>query len=349
MPTAHHSRAALLMLLLVSVAVISWESYLRHKGVVISYDNLEPLWADKRAMVYEPADKATVFIGSSRNKYDLDIPTWEKLTGTHAIQLAMEGNNPVPVLLDLADDPQFKGNLVVDVTEGLFFSPLQGPNADKINSAIKYYKNITPAQKAGFVINHALESQFVFLDKEDFSLPALLDKLEIPSRKGVMMLPYFPIEFTRVHFNRQSFMTEKLVTDTNLQKKVTSMWMLYADMSKKFPPPSGDTLLKKMEQVKAASDKIRARGGKVLFVRTPSSGPYWMGEQMAFPREKYWDKLLEVTGCPGLHFKDYPALDHFICPEWSHLSPADAILFTKGFIQALQQDKGWKFSPVNAN
>jgi hypothetical protein len=296
------SKAAILMVVLVVVSIVSWELYLRNSGLKISYDNLEPLWADKRAMVYEPADKAVVFIGSSRIKYDLDIATWEAITGTKAVQLACEGTNPVPILFDLADDENFKGNLVVDVTEGLFFSPLVGPNVERSDKVLKYYKEITPAQKAGFAINHTLESQFVFLDKEDLSLPALLDKLQIPSRKGVMMLPYFPVEFTRVNFGRQAYMTPKMLADTNIQKRVTDMWMMYSDMSKSFPPPGGDTLLQMIQTVKAATDKIKARGGKVLFVRTPSSGPYLMGEQMAFPRDKYWNKLLEVTGCPGVHF-----------------------------------------------
>jgi len=343
------SKAAILMVVLVVVSTVSWELYLRNEGLKISYDNTEPLWADKRVMVYEPADKAVVFIGSSRIKYDLDIATWESITGKHAIQLACEGSNPVPVLLNLADDKNFKGNLVIDVTEGLFFSPLEGNSAERSNKVLRYFKEITPAQKVGFAINHVLESQLVFLDKEDLSLPALLDKLQIPSRKGVMMLPYFPVDFTRVNFSRQAYMTPKMLADTNIQKKVTDIWMMYADMGKRFPPPSGDTLVQMIQVVKAATDKIIARGGKVLFVRTPSSGPYLMGEQMGFPREKYWNKLLEVTGCPGIHFKDYPALDHFICPEWSHLSPADAIIFTKEFIRILEQHKGWLSAQNSAN
>lgn len=335
------SKAALLMLILVLAAITGWEFYLRKTGVTISYDNLEPLWADKRAMVYEPADKAVVFVGSSRIKFDLDVLTWEAITGTHAIQLAYEGSNPVPVLLNLAADEKFKGNLVVDVTEGLFFTPLQGPTSDKPNTAIKYFNEITPAQKAGFAINKLLESQFVFLDKDDYSLSAMLDKMQIPSRPGVMMLPYFPVEFKKVQFNRQSYMTDKMLADTNIQKKVTDIWTLYAQMGSHFPIPGGDTLLHIIAGVKMATDKIKARGGKVLFVRTPSSGPYWMGEQHVFPREKFWDKVLAITGCPGVHFNDYPAINHFICPEWSHLSPADAILFTKEFARILQQEKKW--------
>lgn len=343
------AKSAMLMLVIVLASTISWEAYLRHQGLRISYDNLEPLWADKRAMVYEPADKATVFIGSSRIKYDLDVATWESTTGNHAIQLACEGSNSIPVLIDLAKDEKFKGNLVIDVTEGLFFSGLQGPNADRSYKVIKYYNEITPAQKAGFVLNHALESQLVFLDKEDLSLPAMLDKLEIPSRKGVMMMPYFPMDFSRITFSRQAYMTPKMLADTNIQNKVTDIWTFYAKMGARFPPPGGDTLLQIMQSVKASTDKIKARGGKVLFVRTPSSGPYLMGEQMGFPREKFWDKLLEITGCPGIHFMDYPALNHFICPEWSHLAPADAIVFTKELIKILQQDKGWSLVKTSVN
>ncbi|MEO7393651.1 MAG: hypothetical protein ABIU11_01850 [Chitinophagaceae bacterium] len=95
--------------------------------------------------------------------------------------------------------------------------------------------------------------------------------------------------------------------------------------------------------IKKAVDKIKTRGGQVLFVRTPSSGGYLQGEQMGFPREQYWNKLLDTTGCPGIHFMDYPAIANFICPELSHLTPADAIVFTKEFIKILNQEKGWKF------
>ena len=90
-------------------------------------------------MVYESKDKATVFIGSSRIKFDLDIPTWESLTGNHAIQLANVGSSPRPVMEDLANDPNFKGRLVVDVTEGLFFYPGLALYDGSTNKKIRYY------------------------------------------------------------------------------------------------------------------------------------------------------------------------------------------------------------------
>src|SRR6202008_3415119 len=94
-------KSAIFAVLVVLVFFGSLELYLRHRGVKPDFDDSPELWAHTRARVYEPADKTTVFIGSSRIKYDLDIPTWKNLTGTDAIQLAMTGSTPRPLLADL--------------------------------------------------------------------------------------------------------------------------------------------------------------------------------------------------------------------------------------------------------
>ena len=334
----HFLRAGLLALVLVLSFVVCWEIFLRQKGYAVSYDDGGPLWSDKRAQVYLPSNEATVFSGSSRIKFDLDIPTWETLTNEKAVQLAMVGSSPVPVLHDLADDKNFKGKLVIDVTEGLFFSSNKGTPEENID----YYKNRTPAQKASFKLNHLVESQLVFLDKDYFSLKAFLDSFHFKNRGDIYGGPDFPWEFDLTMFDRQSKMTDRFVKDTNLQNKVRSIWGGFAKRFKD-KPASGKKLDSILLAVKTSVDKIKARGGQVFFVRTPSSGPYWQGEQMGFPRTAYWDKLLAVTQCPGIHFKDYPAIANFICPEFSHLTPNDAVIFTKHFVNFLQE-KGWRFS-----
>jgi hypothetical protein len=336
-------KSAVLTLVIVVAVVAFWEISLRRSGVTLTYDDGPTLWSNKRAMVYEPKDKAVVFIGSSRIKYDLDIPTWDKITGIHAIQLAVEGSSPRPALEDLANDPNFKGRLIVDVTEGLFFSNAP-PNNETPNKYVKYFHDETPAQKASFFLSKPLESQFVFLDTDYFSLNGQLDALEIPSRPGVFMMPTFPIDFSCTTFDRQEYMTSTFATDANQCKKVMGNWQFFASLSKGAPPMSEKELNSIFESVKKATDKIKARGGEVLFVRTPSSGPYLQGENGAFPREKYWDKLLTITNCPGIHFLDYPTIDHFVCPEFSHLTRPDAIAFTKHFIEILEKDKGWKLT-----
>lgn len=327
------------MLALVVICLTVCELYLRRHGYDLSYFDDPALWLHKREHVYEPADKATVFIGSSRIKFDLDVELWEKTTGNQAIQLACVGSTPLPILQELANDSLFKGHLVVDVTEGLFFSLAAG-NAERPTENLKYLKDHTPAQTASFHINHLLESQFVFLDKENLALSQVLKSLPLEDRPGVFDFKGFPSDFGRVKFNRQEYMTDKLASDTSLSNKVIAIWDGFRKMNKK-PPLSGHKLDSVLNLVKQSTDKIKARGGQVLFVRTPSSGHFLEAETNGFPREKYWERILTTTQCPGVHFADYPELSRLKCPELSHLSLAGATVFTKEFIRILRDEKGW--------
>ncbi len=346
MPTSPLPKAAFMVLLIVVISMTSWELYLRSKGLKISYDDGKELWADKRARVYQPSDQATVFIGSSRNKYDIDGPTWSHLTGESMVQLAIEGTNPLPIFDDLANDKKFNGKLMVDVTEGLFFSLSPSNTGDPIEK-VQYYKKRTPSERFSFEVNKILESNLVFLDKGHYSLNALLDNVRPASRPGVFVMPLFPKEFDRVQFDRQDYMTPEFLVDTNLQNQVKGNWKFFASMNRG-KPLDGAPLDSILATLKSNVDKIKARGGDVIFVRTPSSGPYWQGEQMGFPREKYWERILSTTGCKGIHFADYPAVANFQCPEFSHLKPSDAVIWTTNLIDILEKEKGWKFSHKSA-
>jgi hypothetical protein len=335
-------KAGLLAIGVCIVAAVSWEIHLRHAGVDTSYDDNRALWAYTRAKVYEPKDRSTIFIGSSRIKFDLDIPTWEQLTGDHAVQLACVGSSPAPVLRDLANDPNFKGRLIIDVTEEIFLTASsfddEGPG-----KRIEYYHKLTPTQRASFQIDKVLESMFAFLDQDNYSYDAMLPHLHLPQRPGVFPDVIFPMEFDRTTLQRQSYMTPKFLADTSLQNKVKGIWAFFEKMNPD-PPITGKKLDSVIQLIKTDVDKIQKRGGEVLFVRTPSSGQVWIDEQKGYPRTVYWDKLLAATGCRGIYYKDYPAIAQFECPESSHLSPEDAIVFTKNLIKILKDEKGWTFN-----
>jgi len=99
----------------------------------------------------------------------------------------------------------------------------------------------------------------------------------------------------------------------------------------------GDPRPAVIKRVTDAVTKIRSRGGEVIFVRPPASGPVRMGEEHAFPRAAFWQPLLAATQCKGIHFEDNPATAGFNCPEWSHLSPTDAQAYTKALIRELPE------------
>lgn len=342
MQQSNLQKAALMVLVLTVLSIGSWEIYLRSHGYPLSYDNDAALWSTKRIQVYQPIDDATVFIGSSRIKFDLDIPTWERITGDRVVQLSMVGTSPRPFLEDLANDKNFKGKLVIDITETPFFNRNKRKSERTSSEFETYYKKWTPSQRFGTHVNYLLESNFIFLESNKFSLKALLDDIPITNRKGVIIPPVFPKGFGMNTADRQSFMDEEFLHDSLQQKRQQENWKKTGSIDKT-PGISGDSLETVFKEIKGYVDKIKARGGKVLFVRTPSSGPYRQAEEIAYPRQKYWDALLTYTNTPGIHFEDYPETAHMTCPEWSHLSPSDAIVYTRAFIKILIEQQGWSF------
>jgi hypothetical protein len=92
-----------------------------------------------------------------------------------------------------------------------------------------------------------------------------------------------------------------------------------------------------LQKTKTNVEKIRSRGGKVVFVRFPSTGGLRQLENKITPRAAYWDRVLEVTRAPGIHFEDYAELKDFDCPEWSHLTKKDATKFTSLLVPIFQK------------
>jgi hypothetical protein len=85
---------------------------------------------------------------------------------------------------------------------------------------------------------------------------------------------------------------------------------------------------------------------QVLFLRAPTTGPYYAFEQRVLPRTRTWDVLLQRTGAPGIHFEDYPQLQGYTQPEWSHLSASEATRFTAALVPIVQREYWRRPRPV---
>ena len=343
MKTSALVKAGLLALLLTGAFVGSWEGYWRSRGLGISYNDDESLWASKRQLIYQSNPAGPVLIGSSRIKFDVDLDTWASVSGQRPVQLALTGTSPRPVLTDLGQDPNFHGTLIIDVTEGLFFAPTGAPQERKAKERLKAYPKWSLAQQLSFQLNKGLESKLVLLDEDRLTVNSFLRRLSIPNRPKVFSPPSFPFMFTYNDFNRQSHMTPQFMADTTMQGQMKAAWMKLGAADRK-RGAGGDTLLAQLEAAKQAVDQIRARGGRVLFVRCPSDGRFLQAENSSYPRALFWDRLLAYTHTPGIYFADYPALARYHCPEWSHLAPRDAVTFTRDLIPIIEQKTGWSIS-----
>jgi len=343
MESNHLFKALILTLVVVIGSILCLELYWRKRGFLPAYNDDKILWATTRKEVYKPVNEATVFIGSSRTQFDLDIATWKKLTNETAIQLAIGGTSPRPMLQDLANDENFKGRLIIGVMEPLFFSS----NTDRTEwfskESIDYFHSETPAQKVCGLINYQLESSLVFLEEGNFGLNVLLNDLQLHDRPGVFSFPSFPKELAGTSFDRQTSYTPMFLADTILHKRQIENWIKLGALDKT-PGIKGDTLEAVFIEIKTAVDKIRERGGTVVFIRPPSNGGYLETENIVYPRKRYWDAMLAYVDAPGIYFMDYPRIANFVCPEWSHLAPKDAVTYTEELVRILQQEKGWTFS-----
>jgi len=313
-------------LLLFLGLMTAWEWQWRAFGAAPGYRNSDGAWAEQRRRINTGEGNKTVLIGSSRMLFDVQLPEWERATGERPIQLALEGTSPLPVLEDLADDPEFTGRLVMDTTPTSLFLGLSGRRA----SVVPYYHEQSPSQRSGHWLSRQfLEPWFAFYDP-DFALPVVVRRQAWPDRPGLprrILVRKLSVQ----EIDRNTYVWHKVIDDPTYHALVRRVWRLQLAL----PQPTVDTADKRrklreelLERVSAAVAKLRARGVRVVFVRPPSSGPWQAQEDRMTPRKDSWELLLQRTGVSGIHFEDYPQLQGYVLPDWSHLAAADAKRFT---------------------
>ncbi len=342
-PCRPWANLVLVALLLTSLLTLSWEFYCRSLGYAPTLNDTKDLWASRRTLIEEDPSR-TVLIGASRTLFDFDMNVFEKEMGEKPLQLATVGTNPGPYLEDLANHPKFSGSVIVGVVPSLFFAP-GGPPMKSPLDHLKYFQDWGPSQKLGHYLGMFLESRFAFINQEDLTLNQLLLSLKIPNRKKAKFHPELPPYFYEVDEERQGGMTEFAAKDLALQKRIQQIWIpLFTPPpnKKKMSPSEKEKQNKKMvdsvlEKTKNYVKKIVDRGGKVVFVRFPSTGKLREIENKYTPREKYWNRILEATQSSGIHFEDHIQLMGFNCPEWSHLNKKDSTEFTKRLIPLLKE------------
>src|SRR5450432_3278959 len=189
-----------------------------------------------------------------------------------------------------------------------------------------------------------LEEHLAFLKQEDLTTKALLDDLPVPDRPNAQVPPRLPSYFGTVDRERRARMIERCAQPGKLQHTIQQRWLrLFTP-----PPPPAyvpkETFMGNMNKAREARfvdtikavETLRARGGKIVFVRFPVSGELKALEDRLTPRADLWESLLKRTKVPGIYFEDFPELSSFSCPEWSHLSAGDSVEFSKRLVPHLR-------------
>jgi hypothetical protein len=329
--------------LIIIAAASAWEFYCRSVGYGPTLNDNEDLWTMARRRV-EP--ESIVIIGDSRGWYDLDLDELEQGLGKRPVQLGMGGGCAYPVLADLANDENFHGTIICSVTPRLFVAPPGTPPMERGEKAVRRSHTQTPAQRASQYLAMPLEEHVAFLKQEELTLDDLLKRLPIPNRPYAQVRPRLPPYFGTVDRERRARMIEECARPgSELAKMIQQIWIpLFTPP----PPPTyipkeefgkkmGKAIEQRFHDVAEAVQKLRARGGKVVFVHFPHSGGLKALEDRETPRAGIWDRVIKDTGAPGIYDEDYPELSRFNCPEWSHLSAGDSVEFSKRLVPHLRK------------
>jgi hypothetical protein len=331
-----------IVVLTVIAAASAWEFYCRSIGYGPTLNDNEDLWTRARRKV---KPESVVIIGDSRAWFDLDLDELQKGLGKRPVQLAGPGSCAYPVLADLTNDETFHGAIICSFTPRLFMAPPGSPPMERAEKNVRRSRTQTPAQRASQYLAMPLEEHVAFLKQQDLTLDELLKRLPIPNRPGALIPPPPPPYFQTIDRERRARMIEECARPgSELQRRIQQGWIPL------FTPPPPPTyipkevfmaqMMKAIEQrfqdVAAAAQKLRARGGKIVFVRLPASGELKVLEDRTTPRSQIWDRVMKDTAAPGIYFEDFPELAGFNCPEWSHLSAGDSVEFSKRLVPHLR-------------
>jgi hypothetical protein len=289
-------------------------------------DNSEVTWTNERI---RSAGAPAAIVGDSRILFDTDLDRFEALTGVRPIQLAIHGTSPLTLLEDAAANPDFKGVLIVGLADTMFFQPFDGygkyvHERDEFRSPYRVVSN---------EIDHVLQRRLAFLDS-NYRLSVAAERLDPDFRPGVEGPKHDIWKLQEVGEHRQTWLWDRVEYDPAWRARTRWAWKGFKD---KFPY-TPELIAAGHARAKAAVDKIRARGGDVVFVRPPSAPQLRVNEEAQVPKAKGWDVLLRNTKSVGIHMDDLPAaVQGLTLPEWSHLNRRCATVFTDAYVRRLAE------------
>ena len=321
---------SLTVLIIVLLLTSLWEWKMRKLELVRgdlsgTYD----VWAEQRRLI-DKRDVSVALIGDSRILYDSDLDRIAQLTGVRPIQLGIAGGNGLPILEDIANDVHFKGLAIVGISETSFFDTRF--TVKRSQKALDLSRWESPSKRASYQLQRVLSQALAMLD-DDHQLSTLVFHLDPDWRHGVEG-PYHDVwKIGETDASGQSWLWRRLDHDQRLNEHARTVWH---ELFPPFPISDGN-VHEVLVRAKIAIDKIRARGGDVVFVRPPSSPDIRAIEDKHTPRARAWAPLLAYTHTNGIHIDDLPAAQNLTLPEGSHLSHACATVFTDVYTRSVAQ------------
>jgi hypothetical protein len=327
-PSGPWLRTLLLLFVIFAVGLLSLEMFWRWQGHVPGVSDSMGLWSQQRELISaDPNDpKMVVLIGASRMQLGFNTSVFKARYPEHRlVNLSIDGTAPLGVLRDLAADENFSGLVIADVTAPQFERTLW----DQTNPHTEFYHHTyrpSPDRQINVALELFLQSHLA-LFQDNLSLRSLIKAVvtrELPKPFYLTTLP-----------DRSRLADYSKMADVAAHRAERLRRIREIEAARR--PVPFETWLADVRQVGAWVKAIEARGGRVMFVRLPTSGEHWELDEATYPRSIYWDVLARETGAPNFHFTDSPEMAAIELPDTSHMDAKDTPRFTELLLDQVQK------------
>lgn len=310
-------RTWLPVILLVVLCVAGWEFFWRAQNFAPSLSDDAMLWSRARQQATDLGRDAVVLVGSSRMQMDIHRETFAEATGwPPAVQLALVRGPSLPVLRHLADDQNFRGTVICEISLPLFFGQTEG-FVREVEQYIAVYEQRGPADR--FEQQLAIWIQQNFVTRLSRLSPIVIRNAIIFRQ---MPTPRYEGVIAEDRFRYADY--TKVANIAALHRRISN------ELAKSDPVRvTAEIFRDRMAEVEQMLAAIRGRGGNVIFVRLPSHAMVLSREQKWFPRSDWWDVFSAQTSAATIHYRDDPVLAQIIPPDGDHLGKIQAIKFSR--------------------
>jgi hypothetical protein len=301
------------------------ELALRAAGCGVSFSDSSTRWSIERDKLRRAGANAICVVGASRVHNDINPQViLDTYPDYELIYLPESAVNPIPMMMEVVGNTEFKGLLIVGLTPFQMAArdqPHQPGGIPDVSSIAFYHEFFTPLGRHDELANHAilmaLQSRMVV-----FAHALTPERmLGLRSRQ-----PY------RVDRNRFIAMDYSSFSPRELARLNRP-----GDHDNVEGRASEAAFHHSLSIIRDATAMLKERRGRLVLVRPPMSGNLRELHERLMPKSRYWDRIAEATGAETIHWTELPGLPELVCRDGSHLDYRQAGDFTRALLAELER------------
>jgi len=303
-------------------------------------------WIVQRERAERLGERALVLVGASRVLLDLDLDVLRRNTGLEPVQLAIDGSSFVPVLENLADDPDIRGTVLVGYTDNAIAGP-EGEDATALFIA-EWQHRERVHHMPDFASSEAALTDWLHAHLRSYAdgarpITSLTARILAPRPTPQYLLmssdrswraDYSKVEMPGFYYGR----VERTLGESVPVRDGMTWADLDAELRRRIdalPVASASLVSERVGRIADMAERIEARGGHVAFTALPTSDLVRAIDAKRYPRDVFSDRLAAAVKEKTIDFTNHPALANFKCPDGSHLDYRDRAAFTAALIDVL--------------